>query len=549
MVRKFPAHFPVAVILMLFVFTQGCKDEVADMLLINGSIHTLNDSDDVVQAIAIRDGKIVGIGTSDDMVFRFEADTTIDLKGGTVYPGFIDAHCHFVGYAEQKARLDLTGTTSFEEVLALVDSFALHTETEWIVGRGWDQNDWVGQDFPTNEALNKRFPDRPVLLKRIDGHAAIANQAALDRAGITRSTRVEGGRIMLSRGKPNGMLIDNAVDLVSEQIPPYSDELRERLLLEAQQDLFSVGLTSVADAGLDLKDINFLDKLQRESGLKLRIYAMANPSEENFDRFLKDGPYQTDRLHVRSFKIYGDGALGSRGACLLEPYKDRPGQYGFMLQPLEYYEEMAQKIHQAGFQMNTHCIGDSANRFILKLYGRVLGDQKDHRWRIEHAQVINPADFNRFATHAIWPSVQPTHATSDMVWSKDRIGKSRLKSAYAYKTLLDQNGKIAFGSDFPVESINPLFGMYAAVARMDQNQQPYGGFNPEQAVSRRDAMRAMTIWAAESCFEEDQKGSLEPGKFADFVILDRDINFCEEKEIYQTKVMMTVVGGEMVFKR
>lgn len=543
-------HRPLLLLagLALAMTLNSCKEKVADILLVNGIVHTMDAEGTVAQAIAIKDGKIEAVGRTNDLSFEYAADTTIDLRGQVVYPGFIDAHCHFYGYAMNLNRVSLVGTTSWEEVVNVVDTFAQKQSEGWIVGRGWDQNDWPHQDFPTNKLLNERFPDRPVLLTRVDGHAAIANDKALEAAGITWETRVDGGRIVhASRRKITGLLIDNAVELVSDIIPSPSHAEITSYLKEAEQHMFRVGLTTVDDAGLDLEIIELIDSLHKSGDLKLRVYAMASPTEENFNRFLNSGPYKTDRLNVRSFKVYADGALGSRGACLLEPYKDQPRQKGFLLNEPSYYEEIATRLHEAGFQMNTHCIGDSANRMILRIYGDVLGEGNDDRWRIEHSQVISPTDFERFGRFNVIPSVQPTHATSDMYWAEDRIGKERIKGAYAYKTLLAQNGYLAFGSDFPVENINPILGFYASIARKDLTNYPYGGFMMDEALGRDTSMHAMTIWAAKANFEEKEKGSIEVGKFADFVVMEEDILFMEEEQIPYVQVVHTICGGEIVY--
>lgn len=529
------------------VFFTGCKSKDADLLLVNGIVYTADAPGTVAQAIAIKDGKIVAVGRTNDLKFEYNADSVVDLRGAFVYPGFIDAHCHYYGYAMNLNRVNLVGTTSWEEAVTLVDSFAIHQPEGWILGRGWDQNDWKDQEWPSKSLLDKRYPDRPVLLRRVDGHAAIANQAALDAAGIDRKTKVQGGKILMRGRKPSGILIDHAVDLVESAIPASSKKDVIAALKEAEANLFRVGLTTVDDAGLDLEIINLIDSLQQSGDLKIRVYAMANPSEENFARFSESGPYKTDRMHVRSFKVYADGSLGSRGACLLSSYKDAPGQKGFLLQDVVYYREVAERIHAAGMQMNTHCIGDSANRLILDIYSEVLDENNDDRWRVEHSQIVSPVDFDKFKRYNIWPSVQPTHATSDMYWAEDRIGKDRIKGAYAYKTLYSQNNKIAFGSDFPVEDINPILGFYSAVARVDLENFPYGGFMLEEAVGRDTAFRAMTILPAEANFEEKEKGSIEVGKFADFVITNQDLLYTEQDQLPYIQVVQTFVNGEVVY--
>lgn len=418
----------------------------------------------------------------------------------------------------------------------------------WVFGRGWDQNDWENKSWPDRSKLDSLFPDVPVFLMRIDGHAALVNGKALALAGITGSTTVNGGDVFKKNGVPTGLLIDNAVDLVKAKIPEQGVKQLQEALLNAQANCFAVGLTSLTDAGLDVKTILLIDSLQKAGELKMRINAMASYTPGNFGYYKKAGKYKSDRLQVRSFKLYADGALGSRGACLIHDYADLPGHKGFLLTTIDSLKDAARKVSELGFQLNTHCIGDSANHVLLQIYSDVLQGKNDKRWRIEHAQVLAPGDFSMFGDFSIIPSVQPTHATSDMYWAGDRLGSDRVKYAYAYKQLLEQNGMIAGGSDFPVEDINPLFGFYAAVARKDKKNYPEGGFNPENAITREQALRAMTIWAAYAAFEENEKGSIESGKWADFVVLERDLMKEPDSILFRISTQMTVVGGEVVFK-
>jgi len=387
-----------------------------------------------------------------------------------------------------------------------------------------------------------------VLLGRIDGHAAIANQAALDAAGIKAGQTLTGGEIEVKKGRLTGILVDNAVRLVQEKVPPHSAAFLQKALQSGAANCFAAGLTTVADCGLMKDEVLLIDSLQQQQQLKMRIYALLSDSSVNYDYYLPKGPYRTDRLHVGGFKCYADGALGSRGACLLQDYTDRPGWKGFLLRDSSYFAARAAQLINTKFQLCTHAIGDSSNREILRIYASVLKGKNDRRWRIEHAQVVNPADMNLFGEYNIIPSVQPTHATSDMYWAGARLGTDRIKHAYPYQELLKQNGWLPLGTDFPVEDISPLKTFLAAVARTDTSGYPAGGFQPENALSRKEALQGMTIWAARGCLEEKSRGSLEPGKLADLVILDQDLLQVPMQELMRTRVLATYSGGEQVYQ-
>jgi len=518
-------------------------------MIYNAKIYTVNDKFDVAEAIVVKDGKILAVGATADIRKQYSATEEVDANGKAVYPGFIDAHAHFFGYGESLQSADLRGTTSWDEVIARVTEFAKTHPDGWLTGRGWDQNDWADKQFPNKDKLDQLFPNRPVLLERIDGHASIANQSALNAAGITKSFALTGGDIVDKDGKLTGLLIDNAVELVANKVPAADETKAKKILLDAQKNCFEVGLTTIDDCGLDYDAVEFIEKLHKDKSLKMRLYVMLSDAEKNYDYLFKRGAIKTDRLNVRSFKVYGDGALGSRGACLLRPYTDMPTKKGFLLSDIKHFEEVAKKINSHNFQMCTHAIGDSANRSILKIYNEVLGGKNDKRWRIEHAQVVAPEDFNLFGKANVIPSVQPTHATSDMYWAADRLGSDRVKGAYAYKQLLAQNGWIPLGTDFPVEQINPMFTFYAATIRKDAKNFPAGGFQMENALSPEEALRGMTIWAAKVNFEEKEKGSLEVGKFADFVILENDIMKATGEQILNNKVLKTYLNGEKVYER
>ena len=527
----------------------GSRREAVDLLVTNATVYTVDSAFSQAQAFAVRDGKILFVGSNEAVQQRFSSAQTLDAGGKFIYPGFYDAHCHFYRYALGLRDANLVGTGSWGAVLdKLRAQRRQRPQNGWLTGRGWDQNDWPGRQFPTKDSLDQLFPDVPVYLTRIDGHAALANQKALDLAGITARTVVSGGSIAHdAQGRPTGLLVDNARNLVARLIPEPTAAEAATLLQRAEQECLALGLTSLADAGLNRADIERLDSLQRAGRLRLRLNCMVSATPANLDHYLKRGPHRTDRLTVNAFKVYADGALGSRGACLLHPYADRPQETGFLLQSPDDYRDLAKRIAASKFQMNTHAIGDSANRLLLDICGAALRGQRDRRWRIEHAQVVSPPDVAKFGQYGLVPSVQPTHATSDMYWAGERLGPARVKTAYAYQDLLKATGRVALGSDFPVEYLNPLFGFHAAVARQDAKNYPAGGFQMENALTREQALRGMTEWAAWAAFEEQQKGRLTPGQAADFVVLDQDIMTIPNEQLRQVKVRQTWIAGERVF--
>ncbi|MEY3820400.1 MAG: hypothetical protein RL337_581 [Bacteroidota bacterium] len=542
-------------ILSLFATTvfaivlTSCGDpKKVDTLVVNAVIYTVDSSFSTAQAMAIKDGIIVATGTDAEILAAYTAPEKIDAKGQAVYPGFIDAHAHFVGYGKSLFQVDLFGTTSWEEAVERVKVFAAaHPELTWIEGRGWDQNKWPGKKYPTNALLNTLFPNTPVVLQRVDGHAAIANQKAFNIAGVKPGQTIVGGEVETKNGVLTGVLIDNAKGLVYNSIPAVNKQTYTQWLQAAQKNCFAQGLTTVTDCGLDIGDINFIDTLQQEGKINMRLFAMLSDNPENLSVYLKRGPYKTDKLFVNGFKVYADGALGSRGACLLHNYEDRKDWTGFLLANISHYDSLASVLATSNFQMCTHAIGDSANRQILNIYNKYLQKGNDKRWRIEHAQVVNPNDFNLFGAAAVVPSVQPTHATSDMYWAADRLGNERMKGAYAYKQLMDQNGWIPLGTDFPVEDISPFKTFLAAVGRVDAKGFPEGGFQMENGLTREQTIKGMTIWAAKASFLEKEVGSLEAGKKADFIILAQDLMQVPVNKILDTKVVATYSGGKKVF--
>lgn len=535
--------------LLSFVFLFSCSSQKeADLIVHNGIIYTVDEQFSTVEAFAVKDGKILELGTSEYILKKYQGEK-VDAEGKAIFPGFIDGHAHFYGYGTGLQNADLVGTKSWEEILEKLKAFSLENPEGWIIGRGWDQNDWSVKEFPDNQKLSELFPNRPVILTRVDGHAAIANKFALDLAGLKPDQKIAGGEIETVNGKLTGILVDNAEELVFSKVPPPSAKQMSESLLDAQKNCFAVGLTTVTDCGISHELIPVITDLQKSDQLKMRIYGMLSDNAANYEYLFKTGAIKTDRLNIRSFKVYMDGALGSRGACLLEPYSDKPRTSGFLLSDKKHFEEVAIKIAEKGFQMNTHAIGDSANREILSIYGRVLKGKNDARWRIEHAQVVNEADFKLFGNNSVIPSVQSTHATSDMYWAADRLGPNRVKGAYAFKQLLDQNGWLVLGTDFPVEDINPMLTFYAAVVRKDIKGYPENGYQMENALSREEAIRGMTIWAAKGNFEEKEKGSLEAGKFADFVILDQDLMKADAATLFKAKVLKTYLNGENVYAK
>jgi predicted amidohydrolase YtcJ len=530
--------------LLLLINACTYQQMDADLIIHNATIITVDENNTVAEAMAVKDGKILEIGPEREILNKYRSTQKIDAQKQFVYPGFIDAHCHFLGYGQFLNNVNLVGSKSFEEVIERLKS--RKTEGVWIIGRGWDQNDWQNKTFPNKAELDKIFPDVPVYLTRIDGHAALANSKALEMAGITASSQIEGGLIVLENGEPTGLVVDRAMELIETIMPTDSAVEIEKALLRAQTNCFAAGITSVSDAGLSTTVVKIIQQLQDAGNLLMNMYVMLSP-DENTEVFLKNGVQLTDKLSVRSVKLYGDGALGSRGAALLQPYSDDTTNNGLILYPKDYFEKWAALCKKHGFQLNTHCIGDSAGRMVLDIYGQHLEGSNDLRWRIEHAQIVHPDDISKYGQFNILPSVQPTHATSDMYWAGERLGAERVKTAYAFEELRKQNGMIPLGTDFPIEDIDPIKTFFSAVFRKDAKGFPEGGFQIENAMSRQDALRGMTIWAAISNFEEEKRGSLEPGKQADIVILNRNLLDVPEEQFKNIEVQYTFVDGKQVY--
>lgn len=544
------AFYPI---LGLLIFLSSCQSEKKpeiDAILYNATIYTADKDFSQASAIAINADTIVEVG-SKELLKKYKTTDRIDVRGNVILPGLIDAHAHFYGFGLQQNRVDLTGSKSIKEVVMRLTNFRLNrTDVQFFVGRGWDQNLWEDKKFPNRRLLDQAFPFSPVILTRVDGHALLANKVALEMAGIDENTKVSGGEIFKDeKGNLTGVLIDNAMELVYDIIPDPDVDQKTEALKNAEKYTTARGLTSIVDAGLDKSVIDIIDSLQQKGELKTRLYTMMSNTPENIDYYIENGIYKTKRLNVRSVKVYADGALGSRGAALKEPYSDRENHFGSMIIDLDEFRKLSEKLADSDLQMNTHAIGDSANYVVLNQYDKILEGQSDRRWRVEHAQILDDPDFNYFDGENILASVQPTHATSDMYWAEDRLGEERIKNSYAYKKLLDQSGRIALGTDFPIEKVNPMLTFYAAVSRQDVESFPEDGFQTQNALSREDALRGMTIWAAYANFEENEKGSLEPGKFADMTIIDRDIIEVPVSEIPETQVLRTYIGGERVFPK
>lgn len=536
-----------AAVLLLGMLLTQCRQptlEKAELLLHNGTVHLLDSNMNTVTALAVKAGRIAGVGTQEELKKRFQFDTLIDMQGHHLYPGLIDAHTHFWAYAEGLQRVDLRGSSSPQEVLRRLQDFDEQHHPAILVGRGWDQSLWPGQAFPHRSLLDSLFAERPVILRRIDGHATWANSAALQEAGIDENTEVKGGLIAQENGRLTGILIDNAADLL--KVPALSLAQMRPLLLRAQDSLFAQGITAVMEAGLQKEQVLYLQKLQQEGALKLRIDALLSDNAENRTHFLAKGPIREDRLHVQGFKFYLDGALGSRGALLLDGYADDAGNYGLQLNDYEHFLKYGQELYTKGWQMAIHAIGDSANALATRLYSRLLKPDNNRRWRIEHAQVVRKRTAQIMREYAIIPSVQPTHATSDMEWAGLRLGSAE-KYAYPYQSLLHTTGHLPLGTDFPVEEINPLKTFRAAVFRQKANGQPAGGYRPEEALSHTEALRGMTIDAAYASFWEKEIGSLKVGKWADMVLLNKDLTKVPFDELPNCRVLLTYTAGERVF--
>ena len=539
---KTSTKLTLALCAIILTFMTSCTQKTpVDLIVHNATIYTIDSAFSKAQAFAVKDGQFVAVGNETEIMSHFTATETIDAQGDAVYPGFMDGHCHFNGYGENLIRwADLKGCLSFDEVIERLKVHDSLYPSEWLLGRGWDQNLWEIAKFPDNQRLAEAFPNRKVLLTRVDGHAVLVSKEVLALAGIDENTKMDGGMSIVEDGRCTGVLLDNLADAAKALVPKMEAALQVQALLKAQENCMAVGLTSVTDAGLDIATIELIDSLQQAGQLKMHVNAMVNPDDETMDHFMNQGVIDKERLTVRSVKIYADGALGSRGAKLLEPYADDPSNTGLILESDDFYRHVCQKAYNAGYQVCCHAIGDGGVHHILDIYSEYIKGQSNLRWRIEHSQTVADADFHRYGELSVLPSIQTTHCTSDMDWADERLGE-RIKNAYAYQRLLQQNGWVINGTDFPIEDISPIYTFYAAVARKHLDGTPAEGFQMENALTREQALRSITIWVAKGCFLEARKGSIEVGKDADFVILDRDLMTVAESEIPEAKVTLCYI--------
>jgi predicted amidohydrolase YtcJ len=540
----------------LLACTPATQQAESDLMTETGTIYiggtVVTGADQTPQknfAIYTSGGVIREVGPAADIQRAHPRSNVLAVLDATILPGLTDAHGHLYGLGLSLDVVNLNGTKSFDEVIALVNERAAATpKGQWIVGRGWDQNDWPVKEFPTADALDVAISDHPVFLRRVDGHAAVTNTAGLRAAGVTAASKdPDGGRVIRdANGNPTGTFVDAAMDLIEDHMPAPTHEQRKARVLAAAKAIAANGLTEMHDAGIDAATIAAVKELIDEKRFPIRVYAMLGDNDALLRTWFASGPMVDygGRLTVRAVKLYADGALGSRGAALLEPYSDDPGNSGLMLAKPEHLEDVTKRGRAAGFQINTHAIGDRGVRNVIDAYAKA-GVVANDRFRVEHLQVISPADVPRLVERGIIASMQPTHATSDMDWAEARLGSERVKGAYAWRTVLDAGGRLALGSDFPVEDVNPFFGLFAAVTRQDQTQRPAGGWYPSQRLTLAEALRGFTKDAAYAAFEEQSRGTIEVGKLADFTIVEGDL--FATAELHKAKVRYTVVGGEVVF--
>jgi predicted amidohydrolase YtcJ len=530
------------------LITSCMKGESVDVIIHNAKVHTMNADGDVFEAVAIRDGKIVEVGPERQILNKYSADEYIDAQKKDVYPGWVDAHGHILSYAKQTLSVNLIGCKSYDEVIVRIEKYQSRYNRKFIIGRGWDQSLWDGK-MPTNELLNEKFPDIAVCLFRIDGHALLANDFLMKKSDVINkynedSELNQGGHfetdtvrsiateeflsqphILGNDGhigviKPTGVFVDNAMNPIIEILPEFGKKELKEAILEVQHELLMYGITGVHEAGMNRAEFKMIDQMVSQRDLKINIYGMLLPSKENIAFARKNGIYKNKNLYVRSFKVYGDGALGSRGAFLKHPYADKHDHSGYLTTSLTRMKLIAEICHETGYQMNTHAIGDSTNKLILGIYQDAIEVNPGHRWRVEHAQIVDPEDFALFAQAGAFASVQPTHATSDQRWAEERIGSERMEGAYAFSSILANTGRLAIGTDFPVEYIDPFRTIHSAVNRKNVDNEPSNGFLANESITLEECIKGMTIWAAEASFQEESLGTIEKGKDATLSIFE-----------------------------
>lgn len=562
----------------LITLSSCMKGESVDIIIHNAQIHSMDDDLTVHEAIAIRNGKIVEIGPERQILNKYSADEYIDAGQKDVYPGWVDAHGHMMNYARSKLSVDLMGCKTFDEMLLRIEKYQSKHKRPFIIGRGWDQSLW-GDEMPTNKKLNELFPDIPVCLFRIDGHALLANDYLIEKSDVINkyyndTELLHGGHYeydlqpmrlekpmgrmqhpvdlqqsflenLIASKLPTGVFVDNAMNPILDILPDFPEKELIAALQEVQDELLMYGITGVHEAGLNDADFKLFDRLVTKGTLKLNIYAMLLTTPQNVDFAKNKGIYRNKNLYVRSFKVYGDGALGSRGAFLKHPYHDRHDHSGYLTTSPERMKEIFDLCQLTGYQMNTHAIGDSTNKIILDLYRDMFEYNPDHRWRIEHAQIVDPTDFNIFSESGAIPSVQPTHATSDQRWAESRLGSDRMEGAYAFKSLLDQAGVLAIGTDFPVEYTDPFRTIHAAVQRKNAENFPSGGFRSSEAITLDECLLGMTKWAAFASFQEETHGTLEKGKDATLSMFQKPVIVNENFETNFAELVL--IKGKKVY--
>lgn len=532
--------------LSLITILFSCyKGKSVDLIIHNADIHIMNDDLDKAEAIAIKDGRIIEVGPERAILNKYTSDRIINAEQKDVFPGLHDAHGHIMSLAKQRQNVDLRGVRSYDEMIERIKKHQVQHKQKVIQGRGWDQSLWGKEELPNHVKLTEAFPETPIALTRIDGHAMLVNKAMMEYANIHDSLVIDGGVVSKNEKGLTGILLDFALDYVNEQLPKPRKEDLKKAILDIQDELVAYGITHVHEAGLHHDEFKLFDELAEENKLKINVYAMLFPTPENITFAKEEGFYKNGKLSVRSFKVIIDGSLGSHGACLLQPYADS-ATYGIMLQHPREVQAIFKQAKEIGYQVNSHCIGDSANRVVLNTIDTLMKDVADHRWRIEHAQVLHPSDFDLFEKSRALPSVQPTHATTDQRWAEKHLGTNRLhEGGYAYRTLHEKSGMIMFGTDFPVEDFDPFATLYAATNRKNTQNEPEGGFLIDEKVSYPTALKAMTLWAAFGCFEESNLGTLEKGKDATLTILDQPIE--QKGDFLPNYANLTIVRGESVY--